>query len=73
MGMQVLVSASDDKSVKTWDVRSALTSRTGHCLRTLTAHTGCVTAICCSLFPSHLIKALFSLYQGSVMALLWLD
>ena len=64
--MQVLVSASDDKSVKTWDIRSALTSRTGHCLRTLTAHTGCVTAICCLPFLSHLIRALLRLYYGSI-------
>jgi len=47
---QVLVSASDDTTVKTWGVTSGLV------LRTLAGHAGWVTAICCSPFRSHLIS-----------------
>ena len=46
----VLVSASDDKTVKTWDVD------TGLIFCTLRGHIGWVTAICCSPFRSQLIS-----------------
>jgi len=46
----VLVSASDDKTVKTWDLD------TGLIFRTLSGHIGWVTAICCSPFQSQLIS-----------------
>ena len=46
----VLVSASDDKTVKTWAVD------TGLVLRSLNGHAGWVTAICCSPLRSQLIS-----------------
>lgn len=46
----VLVSASDDKSVKTWNVDTGLIHRT------LQGHTGWVTAISCSPFRSLLMS-----------------